>query len=77
MGEFDEILNRLETLLPRLEALDEPQRSEVFGFLDALDAVHRLALGRLAAGLGPETLGAVRGDPAAPRPPRPVRPRPR
>ena len=63
MTGFDEVLSELETLLPRLEELDEPARSAVFGFLDGLDWVHRVALRRLAGELEPATLERLRGDP--------------
>lgn len=63
MSQFDDALEQLERLLPRLEGLDEPARSEVFAFLDGLDAIHRIALGRLADALDPSVLSRLRDDP--------------
>lgn len=65
MGSLDELLRRLEELIEEIERLDEPVRGRVFELLDGVDAVHRLALGRLAEALGPERLDALRrADPA-------------
>ena len=64
MPGLEEVLAELEELLPRLEALDEPARSDVFAFLDALDSIHRAALRRLAGELDTPTLERLRGDPA-------------
>lgn len=46
------LLDRLEELLAEVEGLDEPTRDRVFELLDGVDAVHRLALTRLADALG-------------------------
>ncbi len=59
------LLDRMEELLADVEALDEDLQSTVFELLDGVDAVHRLAITRLAAALGAAQLEAVRGsDPA-------------
>jgi Fe-S cluster biogenesis protein NfuA len=62
--DLDGLLARLEELLARVEELDEPLRGEVFELLDGVDALHRLALGRLAHGIGPQRLAELRSDPA-------------
>ncbi len=65
MPGFDQLLDDLERLLTEVEALDEPVRDRVFMMLDGVDALHRHALQRLGALLGPderERLGAA--DPA-------------
>ncbi len=65
MGGFDDVLQRLEELLGEIEALDDPVREQVFELLDGIDAMHRMALGRLGQTLEPETLEQLRGaDPA-------------
>ncbi len=46
------LLDRLEELLGEVEALDEDLRDRVFELLDGVDAVHRLAITRLADVLG-------------------------
>ncbi len=46
------LLDRLEVLLAEVEDLDGPVRDRVFELLDGVDAVHRLAITRLADGLG-------------------------
>ena len=46
------LLDRLEELLADVEGLDEPLRDRVFELLDGVDAVHRLAMTRLADALG-------------------------
>lgn len=45
------LLDRLEVLLAEVEGLDENVRDRVFELLDGIDAVHRLAVTRLADGL--------------------------
>lgn len=62
--EFDNVLSRLEDLLHEVEQLDEPVRERVFELLDGIDLLHRTALGRMAEHLAPETLRALREDPA-------------
>ena len=60
MRDFDELVARLGELLGEVEALDEPARARVFELLDGIDALHRVALGRLAAALDEETVGRLR-----------------
>ncbi len=43
------LLDRLEELLGEVDELDEPVRDTVFELLDGVDALHRLAITRLAA----------------------------
>lgn len=65
MPDLASLLDRLEELLGQVEGLDEQVRVPVFELLDGIDAVHRLALERLAVVLGPAELERVRGaDPA-------------
>lgn len=58
------LLDRLEELLAEVEGLDEPVRDRVFELLDGVDAVHRLAVTRLADALGDDLAPLRRGDPA-------------
>ena len=58
------LLDRLEELLADVEGLDEPVRDRVFELLDGVDAVHRLAMTRLADALG-EQLRPLRRQDAA------------
>jgi Fe-S cluster biogenesis protein NfuA len=58
------LLDRLEELLDDIGALDDDVRGRVFELLDGVDGVHRLAVTRLAAGLGPG-LAALRRTDAA------------
>lgn len=46
--ELEPLLDRLEELLGEVEALDESVRSTVFELLDGVDALHRMAVTRLA-----------------------------
>lgn len=49
--------------MAEIEALEEPARTQVFDLLDGLDALHREALSRIGAALGPEQLERLRaGD---------------
>jgi Fe-S cluster biogenesis protein NfuA len=65
MSDLDALLDEMERLLGDVEALDEPVRERVFALLDGVDALHRHALGRLAALEGPDRLAFLRaGDPA-------------
>ena len=65
MPGLDELLDELERLLGEVEAFDEPARARVFSLLDGIDTLHRLALARLAASLGPEQVERARAaDPA-------------
>lgn len=61
MSDLASVLDRLEELLGRLDALDEDVRGPVFELLDGVDTVHRLALGRLAELLGDAELDRLRG----------------
>ena len=62
---YAELLDRLEILIAELDEVEEPVRARVVELLDGIDALHRLALRRLAAGLDPEALERAReGDPA-------------
>lgn len=55
----------MEELLSEADALEEPARSRVFALLDGIDTMHRHALQRLGAILGPDGLERLRrGDPA-------------
>ena len=56
------LLDRLEQLLADVEGLDAGVRDRVFELLDGVDAVHRLAITRLADALGPDLVGLRRGD---------------
>ena len=58
------LLDRLEELLADVEDLDDGVRDKVFELLDGVDAVHRLALTRLADALG-SGLGRLRRDDVA------------
>ena len=65
MSRLDELLDDLERLLAEVEALDAATRARVFSLLDGIDTLHRLALTRLAASLGPEQVERARvADPA-------------
>ncbi len=65
MSDLAALLDRLEALLGQLEGFDEQVRAPVFEMLDGIDAVHRLALGRLAQAVGDTELDRLRGaDPA-------------
>lgn len=56
------LLDRLEELLADIESLDEPVRDRVFELLDGVDAVHRLAVTRLAEALGTHLRPLRRAD---------------
>ena len=64
LASFGPLLDRLEELLEAVESLDAEVRSRVFELLDGVDAVHRLAITRLADRLGDELAGTRRADPA-------------
>jgi Fe-S cluster biogenesis protein NfuA len=64
MTDLDHLLDELERLLAEVEQLDDPIRTRVFSLLDGVDALHRLALGRLGQRLGDEQVAALREDPA-------------
>jgi Fe-S cluster biogenesis protein NfuA len=62
---LDGVLEQLEARLADVEDLDEPARTQVFELLDGIDAVHRMALGRLGDHLGRSRLDELRrADPA-------------
>jgi Fe-S cluster biogenesis protein NfuA len=64
-GSLPELLDRLEDLLAYVDELAPETRDRVFELLDGVDAVHRLGLTRLAAGLDEADLDRVRrADPA-------------
>lgn len=56
------LLDRLEELLADVEGLDEPVRNQLFELLDGVDAVHRVAITRLADTLGDTLPHLRRGD---------------
>ena len=60
MSSLDELLRRLEALLGEVDQFDEPARQAVLELLDGIDTIHRLALRRLAEGVGPETVERLR-----------------
>ncbi|HWC11569.1 MAG TPA: NifU family protein [Acidimicrobiales bacterium] len=65
MNKLSEVLDRLELRLAELEELAEPTRTSVFELLDGIDALHRLALHRLAALADAGELSRIRAeDPA-------------
>lgn len=57
------LLDRLEVVLTEIEGLDDEVRDRAFELLDGVDAVHRLAIVRLADALGDE-VSELRHDPA-------------
>lgn len=64
LAELGPLLDRMEELLADVEQLDEDVRDRVFELLDGVDAVHRLAIRRLA-GAVPDRLDELRrADPA-------------
>lgn len=54
LGELGTLLDRVEDLLTEVEEFDEDVRTRVFELLDGVDALHRLAITRLGAALGPD-----------------------
>jgi len=65
VGDLEDLLERLEALLGEVEGLEGPERDRIYELLDGVDALHRMALDRLATALGPERLAEVRAaDPA-------------
>lgn len=55
----------MERRLAEVDASEDAVRDRVFSLLDGVDALHRLALGRLAPLLGPEQVERLRNaDPA-------------
>lgn len=64
MDDLGDLLGRLEQLLSEVEALSKPDRDRVFELLDGIDALHRMALRRLAEALDPKTMHRLRDDAA-------------
>ncbi len=64
LASFGPLLDRLEELLEAVEGLDVDLQARVFELLDGVDAVHRLAITRLADGLGDELEAIRQADPA-------------
>lgn len=62
LADLGPLLDRLEELLGELDSFDEPVRDTVFEILDGVDALHRLAVTRLADVVEVEPLR--RADPA-------------
>lgn len=60
MTALAQLLDDLEELLAEVDALDDGVRARVFSLLDGIDALHRLALGRLAARLDPAQIERLR-----------------
>ncbi len=59
------MLARLEALIGDIESLEDPVRAQVLELIDGLDALHRMALGRVGAELGAEEVARLRAaDPA-------------
>lgn len=54
------LLERLESLLAAVDAMEEPARTRVFELLDGIDTLHRSALHHLGDALGDEQLVAAR-----------------
>ena len=64
LAELGPLLDRLEELLGEVEHLNDDARGRVFELLDGVDAIHRLAVTRLAAALGAGVDELRRSDPA-------------
>lgn len=64
LAALEPLLDRLEQLLADVEELAEPVRESVFELLDGVDAVHRLAIGRLGDMLGDGLPSLRRADSA-------------
>ena len=58
---LDQLLTRLEELLAAVEEFEEPERATVLELLDGLDALHRMALGRLPDALGADGVAGLSG----------------
>jgi len=63
LADLTPLLDRLESLLASVDAYEEPLRDQVFELLDGVDALHRLAMSRLAEALGGQ-VEQLRKDPA-------------
>lgn len=65
MGDWEELLARLEELVGEVDELDESVHEPVLELLDGIDTIHRRALGHLGELLDAETLERLRrSDPA-------------
>jgi Fe-S cluster biogenesis protein NfuA len=64
LASFGPLLDRLEELLEAVEGLDVELQARVFELLDGVDAVHRLAITRLAGRLGDALVSVRQADPA-------------
>jgi Fe-S cluster biogenesis protein NfuA len=64
LGALGPLLDRLEDLLGEVDEMDEAVRDRVFGLLDGVDELHRLAITRLAAHLDDEVPRLHEADPA-------------
>lgn len=64
LAQLGPLLDRLEELLGDVEGLDVDVRDRVFELLDGVDAVHRLAIARLAEALADSLPLLRRRDPA-------------
>lgn len=62
MGTLAELLDHLELLLGELELVEPGTAAITAELLDGVDALHRLALRRLASGLSPAQIAALRED---------------
>lgn len=56
MIDLEELLERLDEEMARLETLDDDARASVFALLDDVDLVHRYALHRLAESVGADAI---------------------
>lgn len=63
-SQLDALLDRLEQLLADFESSDPGVRDQVFELLDGVDALHRLAITRLASSLGGDVERLRAGEPA-------------
>ncbi len=65
MATLNDVLEGLGELLAEIEELDEALRAPVLELLDRIDALHRSALERLPAAIGPDGVERLRAaDPA-------------
>ncbi len=63
--DLDAQLDQLESLLGHVETFEPEVREDVFLLLDGIDAIHRMAISRFAAGLDDGQLSTLRdSDPA-------------
>ncbi len=58
------LLDRLEELLEEVQGFEQPARDGVFELLDGIDALHRLAITRLASAIGTNADRLAADDPA-------------